>query len=392
MHKAIEIKKGIYWVGAVDWNVRNFHGYTTSRGTTYNAYLVLDEQPTLIDTVKAPFREEMLERIASVLPPSEIRLHVSNHAEPDHSGALPGWMAQFPGTRIICSKKGAEALEAHYHAGWKLEIPEEGAPVSIGRRSLRFFPIPLVHWPDSMATYLPEDKILFPNDAFGQHLASLSRFEDEMGLELVLDEAAKYYANIVMPFAATAARALDKMGPLEFDMIAPSHGVIWRKNPGEIIKAYRRWIAGEAPARVLVIYDTMWGSTEKMALAIAEGVRAQGAEARVFNLTVNDRSEILREVLDARGLAIGSPTLNTNLFPTIAAFLCYLRGLKPKNKKGLAFGSFGWSGEGARQIDQELEAMKIERIAEPKSLKYVPTAADLESCVSLGAQLAKSIM
>lgn len=360
MYRPLEIAPNIYWVGAIDWNERNFHGYTTDRGSTYNAYLIVDEKVTLIDTVKAAFTDEMLERISCVVDPSKIDVIVSNHSERDHSGALPRLRALNPQATIYTSKpQGARFLEALY-GDLNVTPVANGEEVSIGARTLRFTQVTMVHWPDSMVTYDETDKILFSNDAFGQHLATSERFADQVG-QVVFAQARTYYANIVAPYAKQVRKALGVLGALDVDVICPSHGVIWRdaESIGRIVDLYTSWSSEETDDRALVVYDSMWHATEGMANAIVEGFTDAGVPVRLMDLKNNAMSDIVSEALTARYLAVGSPTLNSTMMATVAAFLCYLRGLTPRGMKpgdriGIPFGSYGWAPAGPSEVADEL--------------------------------------
>lgn len=375
--KAIEVKKGIYWVGAVDWSVRNFHGYTTNRGATYNAYLIIDEKITLIDTVKAPFAGELLARIRSVVDPEKIDYVVSNHVEMDHSGALPVIMKACPNAKVVTSApSGVKGLTAHY--GEYDYMPVKGGDtLSLGERSLAFVTTPMVHWPDNMVTYCPEEKILFSNDAFGQHYASNGRFDDQEPLDVVLQEAKKYYANIVMPYSKQAGGAVTACGGLDFEMICPSHGVIWRSHIKEILEAYGKWTSGATEEKALVVFDSMWHSTEQMALAVLEGFTQKGICAKLFDLKCCHNSDILTDVLDCTYIAVGSPTLNNQMLPTVASFLCYLKGLSPKNRKAFAFGSYGWGGQSIGLVEDELKACGFDICLDKIRIQYVPKEEQL---------------
>lgn len=388
----VMLAEGVYWVGAIDWNIRNFHGYSTHLGTTYNAYLVIDEKITLIDTVKAPFYEEMAARIKELVAPRDIDYVVSNHVEMDHSGSLPMVMKEAKKAKLITVEKfGESGLRKTFHIDWPLASVKEGNELELGQRKLAFIPTPMLHWPDSMCTYLVEDSILFSSDAFGQHLAASLRFDDEVGLDVIMPEAAKYYANILMPFGDLIVRALDKLGGLEICMIAPSHGVIWRSHPEIIIGTYGAWGRGESRNKVLVVYDSMWGSTEKMAQALANGIAGEDVEVKLYNLTKSDRSDIIKEVLDARAILVGSPTLNNGMFPTVADFLCYLKGLKPKGKLGAAFGSHGWAGGAVRAIQEELAGAGIELLDSDLAFKFVPDRDEIKKCIDFGKIVAKRV-
>ncbi len=387
-----ELAEGVYWVGAIDWNIRNFHGYSTHVGTTYNAYLVVDEKVALIDTVKAPFYRELKARVEQLVPFADIDYVVSNHVEMDHSGSLPMVMQAAKNARLITLEKfGENGLSKTFHSKWPTIAVKEGSELKLGKRTLTFIPTPMLHWPDSMCTYLVEERILFSMDAFGQHLATSKRFDDEVGLDIIMPQAAKYYANILMPFGDLIVKAVEKLGSIDIDMIAPSHGMIWRSHLSDILKAYTSWGQGDTVKKALVIYDTMWGSTEKMALALAEGIAGEGIEVKVYNLTHSDHSDIIREVLDARAVLVGSPTLNNGVFPTVAQFLCYLKGLKPRGKIGAAFGSHGWAGGGVKAVQQELEAAGIELMDSGLAFKFVPDADELQKCADFGRIVAQAI-
>lgn len=390
---AVKLKEGVYWVGVVDWNIREFHGYSTLRGTTYNAYLVLDEKIVLFDTVKEEFWQEFLENVSEVIDPRSINWIVVNHVEMDHSGALPKVIELVKPEKVICSEKGREALIKHFHReDWPYHVVRSGDELSIGKRKIRFFETRMLHWPDSMLSYLVEDKILISQDAFGQHYATSKRFDDEVEEGPLMEEAAKYFANILMPYSGLVKRLLEQLEGLKLsiEIIAPDHGVIWR-NPDRILGAYRNWSQAKKIPKVLVIYDTMWHSTEKMALAIVQGVKEEGVECKLINLRLNHRSEVIAELLDVQAVAIGSPTLNNGILPTVADFLSYMKGLRPTNIIGTVFGSYGWSGEAVDIIKQELESIKVQLINEGIKVNFVPRKEDLERCKGLGKQLASKV-
>lgn len=377
MLKAIEVKKGIYWVGAVDWSMRSFHGYSTRRGSSYNAYLILDEKITLIDTVKAPFVAELLERISSVVDPKKIDYIVSNHVEPDHSGSLPIMAKCCPNAKIVTSApNGLKGLTGRYG-----ELPYQtvktGETLALGKRTLSFVATPMLHWPDSMVTYCPEEKLLFSNDAFGQHLAANRRFDDENDFHIIMEEAKKYYANILMLYGKQAQTALAALGALPIEMILTGHGVSWRAHIPEILDAYKKWSAGELEEKAVVVFDSMWGSTERLARAITDAFTAKGVPVAYFDLRADHISDVITEVLTAKYLAVGSPTINNQMMPPVAAFLCYLKGFVPKGRKAFAFGSFGWGGQSVGLVEDELKAAGCEICLEKIRVKDVPTQDDL---------------
>ena len=377
----VSIKDGIFWAGYIDWDLRNFHGYSTPSGSTYNAYLILDEKPTLIDTVKYYGFQEMLSRIKSIIDPKEIKYIISNHTEMDHSGSIDMLTQLCPGAEVVCSPKGEEGLRRHFKKDLKFKVVNTKDTINIGKRDLQFFLMPMVHWPDSMATYSEKDGILFPNDAFGQHYASSIRYADEVGLDIIFKEAAKYYANIVMPYGSQVLKVLDALKALKIDMICPSHGLIWRRKQDieNIVKLYYKWASFQPDNKAVIIYDTMWHSTEKMALKLYELIDKENIPVKLCNLKTNDVSDIITEVMFSRVVMVGSPILNNNIFPTVAGFLTYLKGLKPKNKAGFTFGSYGWSKAGFKELEDTLKEAGIELIGEGKYFQYIPDKEELDN-------------
>ncbi len=376
--KAVEVAKNIYWVGAVDWSMRNFHGYETTRGTSYNAYLILDEKVTLIDTAKINFAEELLARISSVIDPAKIDVIISSHVEPDHSGALREVAALAPSAEIITTNpNGVKGLTARY-GDLNYKPVKAGDSISIGARTLQFVPTPMLHWPDSMVTYCPEEKILFSNDAFGQHFATSVRFDDENDLDTVFFEAKKYYANILMPFGKQAQTALKALGNLEINLIATGHGVIWRKNISKIVDCYKKWSAGEVAERAVVVFDSMWHSTKILAQTITEAFAQRGIPAAYYDIKATPTSDIVTDIFTSKYLAVGSPTINNQMMPTIAGFLCYLKGLRPVNHKGFAFGSYGWGGQSIAQVEDELKSAGVEIILDKIKIANLPTSQQLD--------------
>ena len=376
--KAVKIKEDIYWVGALDWSIRNFHGYITNRGATYNAYLILDEKVTLIDTVKSTFSEEMIERISDIIDPSKIDYIIANHVEMDHSGAIPVMKKLCPNASIITSgPSGVKGLSAHYGA-YDYQAVKGGDTLNIGKRTLSFITTPMLHWPDNMLTYCPEEKILFSNDAFGQHYTSTSRFDEDNHLDVVMEEARKYYANILMCYGKQAQTAWKAVNELELEMIVPSHGVIWKDHINEILEAYKKWSDNDPESGAIVVYDSMWHSTEVMAKTIAEAYASNGVPAKLYDLKENHSSNIIPELLDSKYIAVGSPTLNSQMMPTVAAFLCYIKGLSPKNRKAFAFGSYGWGGQSIKQVEEELIQCGFTISMEGIRIPYIPTKDQLK--------------
>ena len=384
------LRDGIDWVGYVDWTIRDFHSYVTSRGATYNSYLVRDEKTALIDTVKAPFVNYLLQQVAALTNLAEIDYVVCNHAEPDHSSALPQVMAAMPQATLVCSTKCKDILGAYYDtSGWKIQTVSTGDTISLGKRTLHFIETPMVHWPESMFTYVPEEQLLFSMDAFGQHYASAHRFDDEVNMCEVMEEAKKYYASIVMLYGKQISKVLEAAAGLEIEMIAPSHGIIWRSHVSDIVSAYKEWVTCKPKPKVPVIYDSMWESTKKMAEAIVEGASIDGVEAKLIFVRAIGLADIATDVLDAATIAFGSATLNMGMMPMMGAVLTYLQGLRPTGKAGFAFGSYGWGKGGAEVIDECLKKMNIAILREPIKTQWRPTPEALEECRAGGRLLAE---
>ena len=378
MLNAIEISPKVWWVGGIDWNERLFHGYTTERGITYNAYLIMDEKITLIDTCKATFADELVQRISQVVDPAKIDVVITNHVEMDHSGSLPVIHKIAPNAEIYASA-GAGVNELRAHFGIEATPVKTGDTLCIGERTLSFVTTPMVHWPDNMVTYSDVDKILFSNDAFGQHFATTKRFDDENDMCEVMRQAKKYYANIVWPYGMQAGRALAAVKGLELKMIAPSHGCIWRSHIDEIIAKYEEWTTYQTQEKAVVVFDSMWHSTESMAREICDAFIAEGISAQLIDVKSTHISDIMLYMCDAKYVAVGSPTLNSNMLPTVASFLTYMRGLSPKNEQriGLAFGSYGWAPLGPKQVYAELENAKFQLPVPVVAQQWVPSEENL---------------
>ncbi|HEY3316799.1 MAG TPA: FprA family A-type flavoprotein [Coriobacteriia bacterium] len=391
--RAVPVSDGIWWVGAIDWDLRDFHGYETPRGTTYNAYLVRGAKTALVDTVKAPFVPELLSRVRELIDPSEIDYIVVNHVEPDHNGGLPEVIAACPNAKVVASKSGVGGV-AEYHDG--LAVGEVGAEdvIDLGGKTLHFLPVPMVHWPDSMFTFCPEVCTLMPNDAFGQHLASSQRFAGEVGLPLALEQLGIYYANILMPLGKQVSRAVEKVveAGWECKTMAPSHGVIWREPEiPTLLETYRRWTSAETEARVTLAYGTMWGSTRMLAQAVADGISAEGVPVRVFDLADSLIADVTYDLLEARAFVLGTSTLHHGMLYRVAGYLQWLEGLKPPGKLSAVFGSFGWGGGAAKAARERLEAIGFTTVAEPYQEKFRPTAAQMAEASDWGRAIARAV-
>jgi len=393
VYQAVKISEHVYWVGAIDWTIRDFHGYTTKRGSTYNAYLIMADKITLIDTVKAPFKHELMSRIASVIDPGSIDYIISNHSEMDHTGCLAEVIREISPEKVFASAMGAKTLKEHFSLDQEVIALKDGTELSLGNVTLGFMETRMLHWPDSMFSYLKEDRLLFSQDAFGMHLASTERFADELDNAVLDYEAATYFANILLPYSPLVLNLLDKVGKsgLDISIIAPDHGPVWRKDLGRPLGYYQKWAQQKPTNRAVVLFHTMWHSTEKMARAIEEGLTAGGIRAKVMSMDAFHRSDVAYEALCAGALIVGSSTLNNNMLPAMADVLTYLKGLKPKIPFGAAFGSYGWSGEAASHIHDILASMKVDLVSEPIKAKYVPDEGMLKTCYDLGKTVAEKL-
>ena len=392
--RAIQVSDHVWWVGAIDWDLADFHGYSTPRGSTYNAFLIDAETVTLVDTVKTEYVDELMARISSFIHPERIDLVVSNHSEPDHTSGLAEVIRLTNPKRVVASKAGVKALAAHYSLPVEVEAVGEGQTIDLGGGlDLVFHETRMAHWPDSMMCTLGAERVLFSNDIFGLHLAGGERFDGAVDPAVLLQEATAYYANIFWPVSPAVAGVLKKIDALPRPpaVIAPDHGPVWRDSPGTILDLYRGWVEGKTVNKAVVVYDTMWGSTAKLAHAAAEGLIAGGMGVKLLPLSKSPRSEIAAELLEASALLVGTSNLNGRMLPRLADVLTYLGGLKPKSRpmKGAVFGSYGWADKASRQVREWLEAMQVELVADPLSVNYVPDREALNSARKLGKQVAQ---
>jgi len=396
-----ELLKDVFFVGYVDWEVRNFHGYSTHRGSSYNAYIVKGEKTVLIDTVKRPYFNYFLENIKSVIEPEKIDYLIVNHVEMDHSGSFPLIIKHLPNAQIISSERGVANLKAHFHQEVEQKIFEniravkEGDTLDIGGgKTFTFVPIPMIHWPDSMVSFMTDKNgpnVLFSNDGFGQHFATSKPWDEDNDFDIVMQEAAKYYANILLHLSNLIEKILPKVGALPIDLICPSHGVCWKKHVGDIVGAYAKWAKGEIDDNntAIIVYDTMWGSTEIIAKALYKELKHRGIRVKRFKLTNSDYSDVITEAMNAKIIIVGSPTLNNGLYPTVAEYLNYQRGLKPMKKIGVAFGSYGWGGGAVKEIIKELKATKIDVLDEKIEIQFVPKPEVLDFKIIIDKLLEK---
>ncbi len=393
----VKILDNVYWVGALDYGIRDFHGYRTDSGSTYNAYLIVDEKITLIDAVKKDMHPELLSRVSRIVDPARIDYVVSNHAEMDHSGALPEIMRAVGFDKpVYCSKMGEKALAAQLQTpGLNYKTVGTGDTLKLGKYSLNFVETRMVHWPDSMVSFCPELGVLFSQDAFGMHLATSRRFDDEVAENVWAYEALKYFANILTPFTTPIAKTLEALtesGLLaQVKIICPDHGLIWRSNLGSIVGRYSRWVKQEPTRKAVVVYDSMWRSTDCMARALADALSTHGVLARLMDLKKNHRSDVAAELYTAGAILVGSPTINNEMYPTVAELLCYLRGLKFQNKIGAAFGSYGWSGEAAKHIQAALGDMKYSLPTPEARIQWAPKETSPEALMVMAKAVADAL-
>ena len=385
-----ELAKGIYFVGTMDWNMRDFHGYTTPRGVTYNSYLIVDEKICLIDLVKAPFASEFIERIREIVDPADIDYVVINHVEPDHASSLPQIAQVATKAKFLITDKGQQEADKMYGVSVDYQTVKLGDTINLGKNNLTFVPLPMLHWPDSMVCYCPEQKILFSSDAFGQHICTSKRLDCEVDVNEVLYEAEKYFANILMPYARLIPNALKTLATLEIDYIMPAHGVIWHKHIDEILAKYAAWGAQAKEARVVIVYDSMWGATECMARALLEGVVRAGVTANFYRISVSEESHIVHDILGAGGVLVGSPTLNYGMMPSTAALLYYLKGLKPQGKLAAAFGAYGWSGGSQKDIEEFLTKAGMQ-VQAGVTVAWKGDAQEIAACEQYGYEFALKV-
>ncbi len=394
---SIMLKDNVHWVGVTDWSLRKFHGeeYSTHRGSTYNSYLVQDEKTALIDTAWGPFARQYVENLARTVDLDRIDFVVANHGEPDHSGALPELMRHIPNRPVYCTANAVKSLKGQYHADWNFQVVKTGDRLSLGSRELIFIEAPMLHWPDTMFCYLTGSSILFSNDAFGQHLASETMYNDLVDQCELWQEAIKYYANILTPFSRLVEKKIMDFAALSLplDMICPSHGVVWRDNPMQVVAQYLEWAKDYQENQVTVVYDSMWGATRAMADALAQTLAAEvpGLAVKVFNIAKQDKNDVITEVFKSKVLLLGSSTINRGILSAVAAFLEEMRGLGFKNKKAAAFGSYGWSGEGLRQISEGLKGAGFEVLSEGVRELWKPDAAGLDRCREFARSLVPAL-
>ena len=395
---AKQISQHVSWVGKVDWELTRFHGdeYSTHRGSSYNSYLVRDEKTALIDTVWQPYDREFVSRLKQEIDLKTIDYILMNHNEIDHSGALPELMREIPDTPIYCTKKGEAIIRGHYHQDWNFVNVKTGDTLSLGTSTLTFVEMTMLHWPDSMLTYLDADGgIVFSNDAFGQHFATESLYNDAVNQAALMYEAEKYYANILNLYSPMVTKKIQQILAMQLPiaMICPSHGVIWKHQPTQIVEQYLKWANAYQEDQVTIVYDTMWQSTRKMAEAIAEGIREVSPQTcvKVLNITHDDKNDVITEIFHSKAVLVGSPTINYGHSFAIAGLLEMVKGLKFKQKCAAAFGSYGWSGDAVKQLNAKLTEAGFSLINDGLAKLWVPDEPTLADCVEYGREFAKAL-
>lgn len=394
---AFAINKNISWIGKIDWELRKFHGeeYSTHHGSSYNSYLVKDEKTAVIDTVWGKFSAEYVAKLRQAIPLADIDYVVVNHAESDHSGALPELMRHIPDIPIYCTANCVNIIKGHYHQDWNFQVVKSGDTLDLGSKKLVFIEAKMLHWPDSMMSYLTGDNILFSNDAFGQHIASELMYNDLVDQGELFQEAIKYYANILTPFSALVDKKIKEVLALNVpvEMICPSHGIMWRKDPLQIVTRYVEWANNYRENQITVAYDTMWDGTRRMAEAIAQGITSADptVAVKLFNIARSDRNDLITEIFKSKAVLIGSPTINNGTLSSVAAILEEIKGLKFKDKKAAAFGCYGWSGESVKIIAEQLVASGFAVIHDGLREKWNPNNEAVSNCLRFGAEFAAKV-
>lgn len=389
-----KIKNNVSWIGFVDWELREFHGldYSVFNGSSQNSYLIEEEKTVLVDTIWKPHSEYFLNNLEQEIDLNKIDYIVIQHGEVDHSGALPALMREIPDTPIYCTANAVKSLKGQYHGDWNFNVVKTGDTLDVGNgKSLVFVEMRMLHWPDSMASYLTGDNILFSNDAFGQHFAVEELFNDLADPCLLEQEAMKYYANILNPFSSLVSRKLDEIAALnlDIDIIAPSHGVIWRDNPMQIIEKYAAWADAYQENQITIAYETMWEGTTALANAIASHINDLSPHTRVkvFNIAKTDKNEIMTDIFKSKAIAVGSPTVLNDVLSNVSGWMSFLKSLKFKNKKAAAFGCYGWSGESVKILQKDLAEAGFDVVDAELRVNWNPTQDDLDQAKAVAQAL-----
>ena len=387
---AKQISQHVQWVGKIDWELKHFHGdeLSTERGSSYNSYLIRDEKTALVDTVWSPYDREFVARLKETVDLKSIDCIIMNHNEVDHSGALVELLREIPGTPVYCTAKGEAILRGQYHQDWNFVNVKTGDTLCLGETTLTFIEAPMLHWPDTMFCYLSGDELLFSNDGFGQHYASESLYNDAVDMSEVYHEAEKYYVNILNPFSVMVTKKVKEIVAmnLPLKMICPSHGIIWKDNPAQIVEKYLAWADAYQENQIAILYDTMWESTRLMGQAIADGIREAdpAVTVKLMNLSKDDKNDVMTEIFRSKAILLGSPTINNGVSFAVGGALEMMKGLKFKKKKAAAFGSYGWSGEGVKLLSEKLAGAGFAVVDEGIRIPWVPDGAATEACRAYG--------
>ena len=391
-----KITDKVSWVGKVDWELRRFHGdeYSTEKGSSYNAYLIRDKKTALIDTVWGPYDKEYVKHLKEDIDLSTVDYIIMDHSESDHSGALPELMREIPDVPIYCTQKGEAIIRGHYHKDWNFVTVKTGDTLCLGETTLHFIEAPFLHWPDTMFSYLEGEDVLFTSDAFGQHYATESLLDVDARMSEVLYEAEKYWANIINTYAALATKKLKQILDMNLllQYICPSHGIIWHRNVSDIIRQYQDWAGAYQENQVTIVYDTMWQSTRKMAEAIARGIREEDPEVvvKLYNVTKEDKNDVITQIFQSKAVLVGSPTINYGYSFAIAGILEMTKGLRFKNKKAAAFGSYGWTGEAPKQLTEKLKEAGFSIVNDGIREQWVPDEKGIRECIEYGREFARA--
>ena len=394
---AFKLTDKVKWVGKIDWELESFHGqeYSTHKGSSYNSYLVRDEKTVLIDTVWGPYAKEFVENLKKEIDLNEIDYIIAQHSEPDHSGALPLLMKEIPNTPIYCTPNGVKVIKGHYHEDWNFVEVKTGDTLNIGESTLTFVEARMLHWPDSMMTYMSGDNMLFSNDAFGQHYASQHMYNDLVDQAELQQECIKYYANILTPFSPLVTNKIKEVLSLNLplNMIATSHGIIWRDNPAQIIEQYLKWADNYQENQITIVYDTMWNCTRHMAEAMVEGIKSvdKDVTVKMYNAGKTDKNDIITELFKSKAILFGSSTVNKSIMHGTSGILSMIKGIGFKKKKVAAFGSYGWSGESVGLLEEELKASKMEIVQEGIKVLWDPDEEAKKQCVEFGKSFAEKV-
>ncbi len=395
---SFKVKNNVFWVGKIDWELRKFHGneYSTHRGSTYNSYLIKEEKIALIDTVWMPFSKEFVKNLSKEIDLNKIDYIIANHAEIDHSGGLPELMENIPDKPIYCTANGVKSIKGHYHKDWDFQVVKTGDTLELGNdKQLIFVEMRMLHWPDSMACYLTKDNILFSNDAFGQHYATELMYNDLVDQNELYAESMKYYANLLTPFSTLVDKKIKEVLDLKIpiDIIATSHGVIWRDNPTQIVEKYLEWANAYQENQITILYDTMWDGTKRMAEAISKGIREIDKEVnlKLFNISKTDKNDIITEIFKSKIILVGSPTIGGGILSGVAEIMEMIKGMRFKNKKAAAFGCYGWSGEATKLISDILEKSGFALINDGIRALWNPDDESINRCIEFGKGISRSL-